>query len=235
MIICDYHTHTVFSHGKGSVEDNVKAAIARGLRRVAISEHNAGHVFYGVRGKAWRELKKEVERMNRVYGNKIEVLLGVEANLMGMGRTDLPKDTSMFDCILLGYHKGVIPRDGISLRWTAGLVFGQSEKYAEKNALAIAEALDAHPGILAVSHPGAYVPVDIEVLARACRELNVALELNEGHQSMTIDQIQRAAACGAHFLANSDAHVPEKVGVVTNAMNDAKEAGVIGLVKNRAI
>lgn len=26
-ILGDYHTHTVFSHGHGSIEDNVKAAI----------------------------------------------------------------------------------------------------------------------------------------------------------------------------------------------------------------
>ena len=30
-ILADYHTHTVYSHGKGSIEDNVKVAISKGV------------------------------------------------------------------------------------------------------------------------------------------------------------------------------------------------------------
>ena len=43
-MIFDYHTHTVFSHGKGTIEDNVKAAIDAGLKAVAISDHGPGHL-----------------------------------------------------------------------------------------------------------------------------------------------------------------------------------------------
>ena len=42
MIYGDYHTHTTYSHGKGRVEDNVKAAIAAGLREIAITDHGPG-------------------------------------------------------------------------------------------------------------------------------------------------------------------------------------------------
>lgn len=38
-ILGDYHTHTVFSHGHGSIEDNVKAAIKMGLKEIAITDH----------------------------------------------------------------------------------------------------------------------------------------------------------------------------------------------------
>ena len=32
-ILADYHTHTVYSHGKGSIEDNVKVAISKGIKK----------------------------------------------------------------------------------------------------------------------------------------------------------------------------------------------------------
>ena len=44
----DYHTHTTFSHGKGSIEDNVKVAAEKGLKAVSISDHGPGHIFYGL-------------------------------------------------------------------------------------------------------------------------------------------------------------------------------------------
>ena len=33
-ILADYHTHTVYSHGKGSIEDNVKVAISKGIKKI---------------------------------------------------------------------------------------------------------------------------------------------------------------------------------------------------------
>ena len=38
-IIADYHTHTVYSHGKGSIEDNVKVAIEKNIEKIGISDH----------------------------------------------------------------------------------------------------------------------------------------------------------------------------------------------------
>ena len=37
-LLYDLHTHTTYSHGKGSVEDNVRAAMNRGLSYIAISD-----------------------------------------------------------------------------------------------------------------------------------------------------------------------------------------------------
>ncbi len=45
----DYHTHTTYSDGKGTMEESVKAAVERGLKALAITDHGPGHLFYGVK------------------------------------------------------------------------------------------------------------------------------------------------------------------------------------------
>ena len=47
-IFADLHTHTTYSHGKGSVEDNVRAAKFRGLSQIAIADHGIRHPLVGV-------------------------------------------------------------------------------------------------------------------------------------------------------------------------------------------
>lgn len=50
--LSDLHTHTDFSHGKGSPEDIVRAGIRCGLKRIAITEHAGGHVFSACAAKS---------------------------------------------------------------------------------------------------------------------------------------------------------------------------------------
>ncbi|MFR6641738.1 MAG: PHP domain-containing protein [Christensenellales bacterium] len=45
----DYHTHTYYSHGKGTIEDNVRAAAEKGLKQIAITDHGFRHMMYNVR------------------------------------------------------------------------------------------------------------------------------------------------------------------------------------------
>ena len=57
-VFADYHTHTVYSHGKNTVEENVVAAINANLKKIAISEHASSHLLYGVRGTRLFAIKK---------------------------------------------------------------------------------------------------------------------------------------------------------------------------------
>ena len=103
MLFADYHTHTCFSHGTGTPEENVQAALQRGLCAIAISEHGPGHMFYGVRKEKLLALRREVDRLAAKYAGKIQVLMGIECNLTGYGLCDLPQDPGLppFDVILL--------------------------------------------------------------------------------------------------------------------------------------
>ena len=234
MLTADLHTHTRYSHGKGTVEQSVQKALSLGLSALAVSEHNRGHMFYGVGGKKLDALHRDVEDMNAKYGDRIQVLHGVEANLLGNGVTDLqPNYREYFSVVLLGYHKGVWPGGKDGIRWTMELAFGKNKALAERNALCMAHALEKYPGIFAVTHPGLYIPMDIKTLAKACADCGAAFELNGGHSGLTLEMVEEAMKVdGLNFLLSSDAHSPDRVGDVASALAIAKEAGILHRVIN---
>ena len=105
----DYHTHTTFSHGKGSIEDNVKVAISKGLKALAISDHGPGHLTYGVKRSNLPVMRAEIDRLKEVYP-EIDLYLSVEANVLNCGNhVDVnAEDLKYLDFLHAGYHYGVL-------------------------------------------------------------------------------------------------------------------------------
>ena len=77
----DWHTHTVYSHGKGTIEDNVKVAIEKNLTSIAITDHGPGHVGYGFRRREIAKMRAEIEALGRKYP-QIQIYMSVEANII---------------------------------------------------------------------------------------------------------------------------------------------------------
>ena len=232
IITADYHTHTNFSHGKGTPEENVLAAISKGLKRIAISEHAPAHLLYGVRGEKLLRLRREVDSLARRYANDIEVLMGLECNLISDGMCDVPEnaDLAPFDVLLLGYHKGVWPKDGaVRGAFFESMHLGHGDPVQVANALLnTAEKYKIH----VLSHPCEYVQADIPTLAKGAAQLGVLLEINASHVSMSVPQLKEAAKYGARFVIGSDAHIPGRVGDFAAAIRAAQEAEVEDLVVN---
>lgn len=226
-INADYHTHTIYSHGKGTTEENVEAAIAKGLRRIAITEHAPGHFLFGVRGEKLMRLRREVDELNKRYANDIEVLFGLECNLVGDGLCDAPKDVSAADLLLLGFHRAFIPKDAAS--WRIYMRYGRNLSVILADS--ILHTLENYP-IKIIAHPGEYMKVDIPRLAKGCSGMGVLLELNGSHMSMDLAEVKLAAKNGAHFVVNSDAHRPSRVGAFGDAPEIAARAGIEKLVAN---
>ncbi|MBR2988231.1 MAG: PHP domain-containing protein, partial [Clostridia bacterium] len=102
----DYHTHTIYSHGKGTIEDNVRSAVERGLKEVAITDHGFRHMMYNVRHMDWASMRRDAQAVAEKYP-QIKVYLGLETNLSSrFGRADIiESDISQLDIIVCGYHK----------------------------------------------------------------------------------------------------------------------------------
>ena len=224
----DYHTHTAFSHGKGSVSDNVEAAVKRGLTVVGIADHSVAHFAYGIKEKQLRDYISCIEQVKREYEGRIDVKTGIEANLIGLdGSVDIPKQYG-FDIVIMGYHKAVIYK-GIKPAWTffTGKRFGHAADITKAYMLAIQKN---HIDI--VSHPGYGVPVDYRMLGRACADYGTLFEINNKHEGLTAQDIKEAASEGASFVLSSEAHMPQDVGNVTRALLLSEAAGVVAKVVN---
>ncbi len=220
----DLHTHTLLSHGKGTPEQNVQAAVSRGLSRVAVSEHGPAHLFYGVRGKKLASFQADMLRLKAVYADRIDVCLGMECNLLARGLCDLPDGFRDCDVRILGFHKGVWPRDmGLSRALLESLHIGRGDPvYLADALLCAAEKYHIH----IISHPSLYAQADLETLAKGASQLGVLLEINNSHPVWDAAALSRAAALGARFIIGSDAHKPENVGNADKALKLVKEAGL---------
>lgn len=226
-MLYDYHTHTIYSHGKGTVEDNVRIAHERGLSAVAITDHGPGHLTYGFDMKKVGEIRTEIERLRGVYPD-VKVLLGIEANTRRREPfLDLTEeDKAQFDIILAGYHYGLTGAGCVS-NWISSHtgLFGGDSTLKVKNTAMILDAL-YHNKIDVLTHPGDKGPFDMEDIARACADTGTLMEINMKHAHLTEDEIRIAAKHDVKFIIGSDAHVPEAVGAFRGSLARAFAAGL---------
>lgn len=228
-LIADYHTHTVFSHGTGTVEDNIRAAIDAGLKTIAITDHGPYHMAYGIRKQ--REYMEEIARCKEKYRSQIQVLSGIEINLIHMGgKLELsPQKLRQYDIRIFGYHKFILPI-GFSAfcrlypqHWLQGKK--PSAKFVQAITQGYIQAMKT--GLLTIiAHPGYGIPVDIITLAQACKKYGVYFELNSSHHDLSPQTIALAAKQGCEFVLSSDAHTPHRVGDVQEALAKALEAKI---------
>lgn len=227
-ILSDYHTHTVFSHGKGTIEENVQAARRIGLLEIGISDHGPGHMGFGIDKKRFSEMKKIIDELNQRYDD-INILLGLEANVLDVeGHLDVDDEIlDLKDILLAGYHFGSRPvKWGRDLLRHGGNWIGEKTGWFQKslcqiNTQALINAMHRYD-IDIITHPGAKGPIDIEQVARAAEKTNTALEINASHGYLTESQLEKIIKYDILFSINSDAHHPEDVGRFHPALERAK-------------
>ncbi len=248
-VLGDYHTHTTYSsgykkkgtHAIGSIEDNAKEALKKGLSTLVISEHGPGHYLYGVRKSNLSIMREEIKRLNEIYQPKgLRIILGVEANLVGLdGRLDVDeKFIKDLDILLMGYHYGATP---LSFKDLYGLYIQNplskiglmnEDKAVEANTKAYLKALDNYK-VDIITHPGSKAKVDIVELAKKAGRLGTALEISSKHSELSTKSLHLIQDIDVDFYINSDAHRPEDVGNIQKGIDKALEAKIdLRRVKN---
>jgi putative hydrolase len=231
-IWADFHTHTRYSHGRGTIRDNVEAAIKKGLKAVGISEHGPANIGIGPTLDDFKRMKEEIENLRGKYRG-IKILFGCEANIISVdGKLDLPeKLLEELDYVMVGLHPmvwGVTLKDFYHIFFenlAAKRIIQLRPKVMEQNTRALINALKNYR-VNIVTHPGLHVPIDTAALAEAAASCGTAMEINAGHGYMTEEYVRIAKSLGVKFAIGSDAHTPEKVGELERGIEIAVKGGL---------
>lgn len=221
----DYHTHTVFSHGKGTIAENVEAARSRGLKGIAITDHGPGHLTYGIKREAVPEMRRQIEELKLKYPD-IDIFLGVEANIVNRkNHLDIsPEEFGEYDFVIAGYHYGVT-HGYCAYNWAYRHSGFKKRNLIVKNTDMTVKALYEN-NIKILTHPGDKGPFDMDELAKACAATDTLMEISTHHKNLTIEEIRIAAKYDVKFIISSDAHQPCRVGDFEGGLARAEAAGL---------
>ena len=215
----DYHTHTPYSHGKNSVDENAAKAKEMGLKQVAITDHGFSHVAFGLRRYRMEDYITDCKAASEKHG--IDVLVGIESNILGIGGgADLrEEDYDKFDVYLCGNHI-FIWYQTMKDWWYYGLGNIAERKLKkqptpqmmEYNTKAYINAIKKNP-IDILTHLNYLCPCNTLEVAKCAADYGTYIELSAKKRHLTDEELSEILAkTDARFVINSDAHTASRVG-----------------------
>ncbi len=193
----ELHSHSTWSDGKLSIRQMAYAALKRGRRVLAITDHSASLGIVG--GMTPEDVKKQREEIDAVQtelGNSIRLLQGAEVEIMADGSLDYPDEVlAELDIVFASMHTGL--RQG-------------REKVTMRTLSAI-----RNPHVDVIAHPtGRMIPdregadLDMDAVLDAAAEHGTVLEINAHPSRLDLDDVyaRRAIEMGICLSINTDAH-----------------------------
>jgi DNA polymerase (family 10) len=196
-LVAELHSHSTWSDGTLSIREMAGAAIQRGKKILAITDHSGSlGVAGGLSIEDLKEQRLEINQLQKEFGDKIRLLQGTEVEIRSDGTLDYPDDVlASLDLVIASLHS--------SLRQPR-------EKVTERLVKAI-----RNPHVDIIGHPtGRLLPdregadLDMEVVFGEAVENHVALEINAHPSRLDLDDLhaQRAVDLGIPLTINTDAH-----------------------------
>ena len=208
----DLHCHTTWSDGRASVEEMARAARDRGYDYVAICDHTpAVGAVRGLTPGDVRRQGEEIAAANDLLA-PFRVLRGIECDVLGDGRLDLPDDVLA------------------ELDWVQASVHGGQRMPGPEMTRRVEEAL-RNPYVRCLSHPtGRYInrrpenAVDLERIFEVALAQRVAVEVNGLPLRLDLsgDHVRDALRGGVEIVCSTDAHSVAGLGNMTLAVATAR-------------
>lgn len=197
----DLHVHTLWSDGRNSSEEVIRAVRRLGYEYVAITDHSeSSKATRTLSIDRMRQQMAEIQLLRAKFPD-IVILQGVEVEIMPDGRLDYPDDLlAEMDIVLASLHEPD----------------GQTPEQLLDRYITVMR----HPLVNVITHPANRVPgqsdgyeLDYDTLFRVAVETHTAVEIDgaPGHLDLDGHLARRAIAAGATVTIDSDGHFAERL------------------------
>jgi DNA polymerase (family 10) len=216
-IQADLHSHSTWSDGTASVQQMAEAAIQRGRKVLAITDHSSGlGVASGLTVERLRQQRAEIRQVQEKLGDKILLLQGSEVEIHADGSLDFPDDVlAELDIVIGAMHS--------TLRQERSVVTARLLRAIRNPRVHII----AHPsGRLMPNREGA--DLDWDQVLKAAKESSVVLEIDAHPSRLDLDEVyaRRAAEMGILLSIDTDAHAPDQLDLMEYGVSVARRAWV---------
>ena len=215
----DLHMHTTETDGGNSIREMAEAALVRGLRYIAITDHSKNLAM--TNGMDDRRALAHVQRIREIndqmqqeYDGRIRVLPGIEVDILAEGQIDLDDSTlAQMDVVVASVHSR----------------FDQPIEHMTDRVLRALE----NPHVRILGHPtGRKVlrrdpyALHIDAVLKRAAELGVAVEHNASPARADLNDLhlRLAKQHGCRITVNTDAHSTDELGQMRYGITQLRRA-----------
>jgi DNA polymerase (family 10) len=199
----DLHMHTTASDGRCSITEMAEAAIACGLKYIAITDHSKVLAMTGgLDEKRALEHIQNIRAVDQRMEGRIRIFTGIEVDILADGKLDLDDEVlAQMDVVIASIHT----------RFEQGL---------EETTDRVLKAIE-NPNVDVLGHPTGRLllrrepfAIDIGKVLRRCAELRVAVEHNAAPERLDLNDrdLRLAKESGCKIVINTDAHDARTLG-----------------------
>jgi DNA polymerase (family X) len=213
----DLHMHTDATDGRDTIRQMAEAALARGLKYIAITDHSKNLAMTNGLDDA-RALAhvKNIRKVDVEMKGTIRVLPGIEVDILADGTLDLDDGTlAQMDIVVASVHSH----------------FNQS---IEEMTTRVLQALE-NPYVRILGHPtGRKVlgregyAINIDLILKRAAELGVAVEHNASPARADLNDLnlRLAKQYGCKIVVDTDAHATEELDQMRYGITQLRRAGL---------
>lgn len=196
-LTADLHMHTTWSDGTAEIIVMARAAQARGLKLIAITDHSGGlGVAGGLNVERLRQQRQAIASAQAELGDAIRLLHGSEVDIRSDGSMDFPDEVlAELDIVIASLHGNLRQaREAITARLLAAI---------------------RNPHVDVIGHPSGRLlssrdsaDLDWEAVLSAAQQSGIALEINANPARLDLDEVyaRRAIEMGIPLTISTDAH-----------------------------